>query len=373
MTIFKLPDLGEGLPDAEIVNWHVKEGDHVHLDQTLVSMETAKAVVEVPSPFAGQIKKLYGVIGDVIKTGSPLIEFESDQSEKKASETGATVAGKIEVGNTILNESPTGIQSTTKGNTLKATPMVRALAQKLNVDLANVQATGPNNTITQQDVENYAHALQSVGPLELLKGTRRFMSQAMSQSHVQVVPVTVMEDAKLFQWQNKQDLTVRLIQAVVKAVKIEPALNAWFDGKAQGRRLIPHVNIGIAVDTQEGLFVPVLREAEKQDTETLRKEIDRLKKQVQDRSILPQDLQGASITLSNFGKFTGRYANPIVVPPMVAILGAGKIREEPVVINQEIKISKILPLALTFDHRAVTGGEASRFLGAIIEALEKSE
>lgn len=381
MSIFKLPDLGEGLPDAEISAWHIKVGDTVTVDQNIVSMETAKAIVEVPSPFNGKIKKLYGNVGDVIQTGQPLVEFESEgnaanpQSShtEKQPENAATVAGRLEVGNTVLKESPTGIASTRSQQSLKATPAVRALAQRLNVDLTNVHPTGPNNTITTQDVEQASQHLQSAGDLELLKGVRRTMAQVMSKSHLEVVPVTVMDDAKLYRWNwnEKQDITVRLIQAIVAATKKEPALNAWFDGKALGRRLIKNVNLGLAVDTTDGLFVPIIHEAENKDAKTLRSDVDRLKNQTEKRSLSREDLQHGSIILSNFGKFAGRYANPIIVPPMVSILGVGSLREEIIAVESQPKVSFVLPLALTFDHRAVTGGEATRFLGAVIEHLEK--
>lgn len=399
MTIFKLPDLGEGLPDAEISAWHIKVGDHVTVDQNIVSMETAKAIVEVPSPFTGKIKKLYGNVGDVIQTGKPLVEFESDEatasagSEKKSESKGtenkeetaartsepdsrenaATVAGKLQVGNTILKESPTGISIQRTSSGLKATPAIRALAQRLNVDLTQVHPTGPNGSISSQDVEKAAEHLSRAGGLELLKGVRRIMSQVMSKSHSEVVPVTVVEDAKLYQWKEKQDITVRIIQAIVAAVKKEPALNVWFDGKAQGRRLVQNVNIGLATDTEDGLFVPVIREVETKDANTLRQEVDKFKKSVGDRSVSPEDFLGGTIILTNFGKFAGRYASPIIVPPMVAALAVGRLREEIIAIDGQPKVSFILPLSLSFDHRAVTGGEATRFLGAVIEALEKSE
>lgn len=401
MTIFKLPDLGEGLPDAEISEWHVKVGDHVDLDQSLVSMETAKAVVEVPSPFSGQIKKLYGEKGDIIKTGLPLVEYErenvsettqrdetqtnhahSDLDTHSNRDSAATVAGKLEVGTTILKESPIGIVSRSPSPTIKATPAIRALAQRLNVNLGSITPTGPHGTFTTQDVERAAQSSLSslqhnqkdfdvVGSLEPLKGVRRAMAQAMIQSHAQIVPVTVMDDAKLPGWNEKQDITVRLIQAICDAAKKEPALNAWFDTQGMGRYLAKHVNLGIAVDTPEGLFVPVIHQAESQDATALRQKIDALKKQVSDRSIRSEDLRGATFTLSNFGKFAGRYANPLIVPPTVAILGVGSLREEVVAIKGQATVCPVLPLALTFDHRAVTGGEATRFLGAVIEALEK--
>lgn len=393
MTIFKLPDLGEGLPDAEVVEWHVKVGDLISLDQKLVSMETAKAVVEVPSPFTGRVVKLFGPPGALISTGAPLVEFETVNTETAVNselkpslpadnlssvggvttahnDKPATVAGKLDMEDTVINDSSQVFSKESSVPTnIKATPAVRALAQRLKIDLATVTPTGAEQTLTLKDVENAAKTLEALGPLEPLKGPRRTMAQMMSLSHASVVPVTVMDDATLMHWTEGEDITVRLIQAIVAALQKEPALNAWFDAKAMGRRLSNEIHLGLAVDTGEDLFVPVLRNVETLNAQQLRQKIDELKKKVYERSLTPQDLRSATMTLSNFGKFAGRYSNPIVVPPMVAILGVGKLREEVIVFEEKTQISKTLPLSLTFDHRAVTGGEATRFLGHLLETL----
>lgn len=363
MKTFHLPDLGEGLPDAEIVKWHVAEGDSIIQDEPLVSMETAKAVVEVPSPYSGKVNKLHGNPGDIIPTGSSLVTFELDDARK---DTG-TVAGKIEVGTEVLQEATLSVSGKAG---IRVLPAVRALAKKLNIDLASVSASGSNNTITADDVKRASEALNKAGPLEPLKGVRRMMAMAMSQSHSEVVPVTIFDDADIHQWDAQSDYTVRVIQAISKACGEEPALNAWFDGSQLGRRLLKEVHLGLAMDTQDGLFVPVIRDAHTKDASSLRQEINELKEEVQARTIKPEKMQGATIVLSNFGKFAGRYANPIVVPPMVAILGVGALRQEVVAVNGEPRVHPVLPLSLTFDHRSVTGGEATRFLKALMDALK---
>lgn len=387
-TIFNLPDLGEGLADAEIVEWHVKVGDEVKVDQSLVSMETAKALVEVPSPVEGKILKLYGKPGDTINTHEPLVEFEEinpleivddqteiDEIKKQKREPSQTVAGRLEISDSIYKEpliSKTAnfLQKSHDKQIIRATPMVRALAQRLKVDLHKVIPTGPHGTFTIQDVEKSLENLDQAEKFEPLKGVRRVMSEVMSQSHREVVPVTIMDDAILYKWSKDEDISVRLILAMIKACQLEPALNAWFDGKTLSYRTMQAVHLGVAMDTEEGLFVPVIQHAEEYNAKTLRERLETLKREVQSRSIALEHLRGATITLSNFGKFSGRYANPIIVPPMVAILGVGRLREEPVVIEGEIRISAVLPVALTFDHRAVTGGQASRFLGVVIQELE---
>ncbi|MGD9592150.1 MAG: dihydrolipoamide acetyltransferase family protein [Candidatus Berkiella sp.] len=243
------------------------------------------------------------------------------------------------------------------------------MAKKLNVDLNMVTPSGMDGTITSDDVKKAAQTLEQAGPLEPLKGVRRAMAMAMSQSHSEVVPVTILDDVDITSWVKEKDFTVRVMLAIVNACKQEPALNAWYDGQAMGRRLLTNVNIGLAMDSHDGLFVPVIKDCQEKSPQTLRSEIEKAKREVADRTISPQSLQGATIVLSNFGKFAGRYANPIIVVPTVAILGVGALREEIRPINGEAKVRSILPLSLSFDHRAVTGGEATRFLGMIMQSL----
>jgi 2-oxoisovalerate dehydrogenase E2 component (dihydrolipoyl transacylase) len=186
-----------------------------------------------------------------------------------------------------------------------------------------------------------------------------------------VVPATVSDEADVEAWMNGGDVTIRLVHAIVAACAREPALNAWYDSQAQGRRLHGKIDLGIAVDTEDGLFVPVLRDVANRDATDLRKGLERMKADILARSIPPEELRGATITLSNFGTLAGRYASPIVVPPQVAILSAGRIASRAVVVAGTVVAHRTLPLSLTFDHRVVTGGEAARFLAAAIADLER--
>lgn len=374
MKIFHLPDLGEGLAEAEIREWYVKVGDEVKVDQPLVSMETAKAVVDVPSPYAGKISALHGNANDIIKTGAPLITYEIEGVAPEADK--GSVVGKLETseqkwddGDVIIGAAKPQI------TTIKAMPAARVLAQQLNVDLSLVKPTGPQGLITANDVKNFidassASSVTLTGKTEALRGVRRVMAQTMAQSHKEVVPVTIVEDVDLTDLPPKTDITVRLLKAIVAACKEEPALNAWFDGKALERKVFDEVHIGIAVDSAEGLFVPVIKNAEIRSDAELRQIVDEYKKTVADRSVSPKDLAGGTITLSNFGTIAGRYATPIIVPPTVAILGCGRSRETAVVRDGQLVVGKVMPLSLTFDHRAATGGEATRFLGAVIKYLQ---
>ena len=375
MSIFKLPDLGEGLQDAEIVEWHVKTGDEIQLDQPLVSVETDKAIVDIPSPETGEIHKIYGNVGDIVNVGDPLVEFSTASAKTelpkvKAKQTG-TVVGEVKEGKNIISESALHIGHAAHG--LKVTPAVRALAHSLDVDLSIVTPTGQDGMISAKDVERVAKILNDVGPMELLRGTRRTMARTMSQAHAEVVTVTVNDDADIDAWANDEDITIRLIRAIVSGCKLEPSLNAWFDSHAVGRRVLKKIDLGIAVDTKDGLFVPVLRDVGNRKKEDLRASLNKLKQDVQDRKIPAEELRGYTFTLSNFGTFGGRYADPIVVPPTVAILGAGHVRLQVVAVDDRAIVHRVLPLSLTFDHRAVTGGEATRFLARVIDDLVLSE
>lgn len=378
MNIFKLPDLGEGLQDAEVVEWLVKEGDEVKVDQPLVAVETAKAIVEIPSPQSGKIFKLYGEPQDIINVGDPLIEFAGEAGENPAQtlaetkkEDTGTVVGEMKVGKEVKNEKATAVGQSSGG--IKATPAVRALAKRMDVELSVVTPSGPNGTVTAADVQRVAKILGEVGPLEHLRGVRRAMANTMSMAHAEVAPVTIFDDADIDVWKQGGDITMRVIRAIVAACKAEPSLNAWYDGHAVGRRVLDKVHLGIAVDTGEGLFVPVLRDVGNRTADDLRSGLDKIKQDVRARKIPPEELRGYTFTLSNFGVFGGRYANPVVVPPTVSILGCGKVQQEIVAIDGQPAAHYVLPLSLTFDHRAVIGGEATRFMAAVKRDLESPE
>jgi 2-oxoisovalerate dehydrogenase E2 component (dihydrolipoyl transacylase) len=364
MKTFRLPDLGEGLQEAEISAWHVKENDDVTEDQPLLSVETEKAIVDIPSPRDGRIKRLLGKPGDILAVGAPLVEFFDGSDAKPEA---STVVGRLETAST----AEPAAHEPAAAPRVKAAPAVRALAQRLEVDLSIVTPTGPNDTVTAKDVERVSRILKEVGPLEMLRGVRRTMARSMAHAHAEVVPVTVVDDADLHAWwSGPGTLMLRLIRAIVAGCKAEPSLNAWYDSRAIGRRVLKNVHLGVAVDSPDGLFVPVLRDVGARTPDDLQQGLERLRRDVRARTIPPEELRGYTFILSNFGTFGGRYANPIVQPPTVAILGAGRVREEVVAVDGAPAVHPILPLSLTFDHRAVTGGEATRFLAAVVADLE---
>ncbi|NNE51730.1 MAG: 2-oxo acid dehydrogenase subunit E2 [Sulfitobacter sp.] len=355
MTEFTLPDLGEGLQDAEIVTWHVTEGDHVVADQPLVSVETDKAVVEIPAPYSGTIARLIAAEGDIVKIGAALVEIDTGQ----AKDSGAIV-GQLDKKPDVQKAAPPQPAPRTG---VKATPSVRRLAGEKGVDLATLVGSGPEGAILTRDVEAAAQGVAGVA----LRGVRRAMARAMTRSHAVVVPATVTDTADISAWSSSENPTVRLIQAMVAACGMEPALNAWFDG--QRRQLHDRVDLTLAVDTPDGLFTPVLRDL--QNTTDIDAQIEWAKAAVRDRSISPEDMRHATISLSNFGPIGGAFAALVVSPPQVAIVGAGRISEQAVLVEGKPEAHRILPLSLTFDHRAVTGGEAARFLTALREHLQR--
>jgi 2-oxoisovalerate dehydrogenase E2 component (dihydrolipoyl transacylase) len=363
MRQFMLPDLGEGLDEAEIVSWHVVEGDHVVVDQPLVSVETDKAVVEVPSPWSGRIARLFGGKGEVIKVGAPLVEFAEGAQE----DTG-TVVG--ELGPTA--QAPPAVEAAVPpALSVQVLPAVRALARRLEVDLNLVQPTGPGGTITRADVERAAGSVAEAGPAEPLRGMRRAMAQRMAAAHREVARTTVIDEADIEGWRAGEDVTMRMVRAIAAACKAEPALNAWYNAAAGERRLLARIDLGIAVDTEGGLIVPVLRNVGERHARDLRAGLDRMRADAIARAIPPEELRGATITLSNFGMIGGRFANLIVVPPQVAIVGAGRIDRRVLAHDGQPAVRRVLPVSLTFDHRVVTGGEAARFLMALKADLEK--
>ena len=364
MKTFKLPDLGEGLQDAEVVAWHVAAGDHVVADQPLVAVETDKAVIEIPSPYAGRIAQLHAKSGDRVKVGAPLVEFAEGASADTGAIVGELTGPPPESGKRVKPALPAiwGV---------KAAPAVRRRAPERGVDRADVVATGPDGAIITEDVEKTARIAAATTPAEEVRGVRRAMAVNMARAGAEIVPATVSDDADIGDWQEGEDFTVRLVRAIVAGCKAAPALNAWYNGGRMERRLHSMIDLGLAVDIGDGLIVPVLRDVGSRDAVSLRQGVDRLKADVRARTVPLAELRGQTMTLSNFGMFAGRYATLVIVPPQVAILGAGMARLVVVPRDGKPVVRRVLPLSLTFDHRAVTGGEAALFLRAAIRDLEQ--
>jgi len=390
MTVFKLPDLGEGLSEAEILRWHVKVGDHIDVDAPMLSVETAKAVVEVPSPVSGTITALHAQPGDRIEIGAPLIEFEVEGGGTAAADDSGTVVGHMPgLSDDDAAAAALEAANAVTGPRVRAVPAARALARSLGVEVGSLTGTGRGGLITLDDVRavglparttaSKLHPAPSARPpaaggdVEVLRSLRRAMAQSMSLSRDSVMACSVFDDADLHAWGSGRDYTTRVLRAITAGVRAEPGLNAWFDGQSQSRTLFEQIDVGIAVDTIDGLLVPVIRHVEKRTPAQLRAELDRLKRAAHDRTVAGEELRNFTIMLSNFGSMAGRYATPIVVPPAVAILGTGRVRRDVIAAEERVEVHPRMPLSLTFDHRVVTGGEAVRFLGAVITDLELPE
>jgi pyruvate dehydrogenase E2 component (dihydrolipoamide acetyltransferase) len=397
MGTFRLPDLGEGLAEAEIVEWHVKPGDQVRVDQPMVSVETAKAVVEVPVPYSGTVTALHGAVGDIVPTGAPLVEFDS-----------GTVVGSMPptAPEEFVDSATVGRAAPADSSRTRAVPVARALAKRLGLELGAIEGSGPNGLVRLDDVLAHAPAgaprsssngdarppagngsaatrgaeappaalaVPGGASAEPLRGLRRAMAHSISQSHAEVPGSTVCDDADIHAWTGRGDYTLRLVRAMIAACGAEPALNAWYDPASKARILMPRIDLGLAVDTTAGLIVPVLRDVRGKSPGELRAAIASQKDAAHRRATPPEDLRGFTLMLSNFGTLAGRYGIPLVMPPAVAILGCGKVRQDAVVAGGTVAAHPRMPLSLSFDHRCVTGGEACRFLAAVIADLELPE
>ena len=387
---FHLPDVGEGISEAEIVRWLIAEGSTVNEDQDIVEIETDKAIVSLPSPHAGKIVKLHHKEGDLTKVGEILVTIETDeagQSETRAPQTDrGTVVGSL--GDEEMIELPTPV---------KAIPAVRALAKKLGVDLTKIHGTGSEGKITREDVERASpehlpetvHDADASGPIERvpLRGLRRTIAKRMHAARQRVSDVTIWEDADIADLDRirskEKEIAAQegikltylpyVIQATLDALKAHPYLNATLDDEREEILLKKFYNVGIAVDTADGLIVFAIKRADQKSLLDLAQEISTLAEKARTRRLDLSELRGSTFTITNYGVIGATYGTPIINYPEVGILGIGRIQDRPVVDDGGIAIHKIMPLSLVFDHRVVDGVEAARFLNVIIERLENPQ
>jgi pyruvate dehydrogenase E2 component (dihydrolipoamide acetyltransferase) len=387
---FHLPDVGEGISEAEIVRWLIAEGSTVTEDQDIVEIETDKAIVALPSPHAGKIIKLHRKQGDLTKVGEILVTIETDeagQPEPPAPQTDrGTVVGSL--GDDEMIELPAPV---------KAMPAVRALAKKLGVDLTKIRGTGGEGKITREDVERAVQNLpletvydaDASGPIERvpLRGLRRTIAKRMHAARQRVSDVTIWEDADIADLDRirskEKEIAAQegikltylpyVIQATLDALKAHPYLNATLDDEGEEILLKKFYNVGIAVDTADGLIVFAIKRADQKSLLDLAQEISTLAEKARTRRLDLSELRGSTFTITNYGVIGATYGTPIINYPEVGILGIGRIQDRPVVDDGGIAIHKIMPLSLVFDHRVVDGVEAARFLNVIIERLENPQ
>ena len=384
---FKFPDVGEGIAEGEIVRWLVKEGDSVKEDQDLLEVETDKALLTLNSPYTGKVTQLHGKEGEIIKVGDVLTTIEAGGEQATALEAEKRDSGTV-VGTLGDNEVVEVVRP------VQATPAVRALAKQMQIDLASVKGTGPGGRITKEDVETAAAKTapqagaeaDAYGSVEKipLRGIRRTVAKRMAEASKRVAEVTIWEDADITELEQvrakerkvaeekgvKLTYLPFLIKAVLPALKVHPYFNASLDEAAEAIILKKYFNVGIAVDTPDGLIVFVIKDADRKNILDLAKETATLAEKARHRKIDLHELKGSTFTITNYGVVGASYGTPIINYPEVAILGLGKIEDRPVVRSGQIAIRKMMPLSLAFDHRVIDGVEAGRFLGVVIQHLE---
>jgi pyruvate dehydrogenase E2 component (dihydrolipoamide acetyltransferase) len=375
MKCFRLPELGEGLQEAEIVCWHVTAGEQISADQPLVSVETEKAVVEVPAPWSGIVRHIYASPGELIMTGAPLADIDAVHNAAEAaaafgqaSRKSAGIGG-VRAAATWLEARTDSLAAGPAGRRAMATQVVQARADALGIDLSQVRGGGPGGAVGLEDVEEAGRAVLAPHKYKPLTGVRRAMAQTVSRSR-DMTPCTVIDEAVIDHWPEDADVTVRLIRAVIAGRQAAPILNSWCDHARLVFAQHERIDLGLAINSANGLFVPVLRDAAGKSDEELRKAIEIFKRDIAIRALPPVEMRGPTITLSNFGAFGGRHAELVVLPPQVAIVGAGRIFEGVRPVDRQPAVVRVLPLSITFDHRVVTGYEAVTFLNAMLASLE---
>ncbi|HET8873224.1 MAG TPA: dihydrolipoamide acetyltransferase family protein [Gaiellaceae bacterium] len=359
---FKLPDLGEGLTEGEIARWLVQEGQDVAEDEPLVEIQTDKTTVEIPSPAAGKVARIMVGEGEVVPVGTVLVVIGEDGAEPGAQDDVPTVA-------TSGGQAPGPVPE----GRIRATPLVRKVALELGVDLATVVATGPQGRLTEEDVRSAATSGgQAPGPgsdgrREPLRGIRRLTAEHMARAHREIPPVTWVEECD-FGAVNLKLLVPTLLKAAATTLQEFPELNARLDGDEIV--YVDRYDLGIAIQTEQGLVVPVVRACDARSIEELDAEVRRLADSARAGNLKREELQGSTFTVTSAGKLAGLFQTPIVNHPEVAILSVGRIAERPVVRDGEITVQPIGYIALTFDHRVVDGARAAEFGLALIRRLE---
>jgi len=407
---FKFPDIGEGLTEGEIVRWLVKEGDEVKEGQPLVEVETDKALAEIPSPRTGVILKILAKEKEIVKVGQVMVVIGEKGEALAAPPSKPKSVGVVGELEEAPEEAPVvaaraeAARPTFVSPHALATPAVRALAKELGVGIDKVKGTGPEGRVLEKDVRQAAEAKEKgveVTPVEApkkvrkydlygyvdripLRGVRRSIAKAMVKSKYTAPHVTTMDEADVTElWKirekekkaaEKKGIKLTILPFIIKAVlaglKEHPYLNATLDDEDEEIILKKYYNIGVATDTPEGLMVPVVKNANDKSILQLAEELTQLAEKARNRTIDLADLKGGTFTITNYGALGGIYGTPIINYPEVAILGTGKIKDMPMVMDGKIEIRKILFLALSFDHRVVDGAEAARFLNTVIARLE---
>jgi len=422
--IFKFPDIGEGLDEGTIVEWYIEKGSAVEVGDPLVKMETDKVVTDIPSPRAGTIAAKYGSEGETINVGDPLVEIKIEieglegeaaiEENKKikddieaVEEEGAGVVGTLEVAgnNAFLPASEEGMDAVTSDEKRAkkkalATPVARAYAKELGIDINQVNGSGPGNRVMKEDIMSHAQNVSVSTPsksssatssivdempveVEALSTLRKTIARNMINSkhnaaHMTVfdeVEISVLDDIRKKYKENYKSEEIRLsylpfvLKATAMALKKHKALNAQMDMDNNQMLYKKYYNIGIAVDTDEGLIVPVIRNVDKLSIKELAVKVNEIAEKARKREVTMEDMKDGTFTITSFGSIGGQFAVPVINYPQAGILGIGRISKKPVVKGEEIVPGTMLPLSLSVDHRIVDGGEVARFLIQVMAYL----
>ncbi|WP_326789482.1 dihydrolipoamide acetyltransferase family protein [Streptomyces sp. NBC_00151] len=418
---FVLPDLGEGLTEAEIVRWLVRVGDSVSVDQPVVEVETAKAVVEVPCPYAGVVTRLWGREGESLDVGRPLVSIGGKQDPSpEVATTDSESSGNVLVGygtsasaarrRRVLLPSPRAAvaasveaKEPSTGPVRVISPLVRKLARQHSIDLRTVRGSGPGGLILRKDVErtnrgSYGDASQpqtspapsrepAVCPARQavripLRGARRAIADKLTRSHLEIPDATTWVDVDATRLLDirqqlsasgnaKISLFALLARICVAGLAQYPELNATMDNSSQEIVRLQSIHLGFAAQTERGLFVPVIRNAQGMKLPELSAEIARLTTSAREGTLAPADLSGGTFTLNNYGVFGVDGSTPIINHPEAAMLGVGRILPRPWVVDGELAIRQMCQLSFTFDHRVCDGGAAGGFLRLVADLIEQ--
>jgi pyruvate dehydrogenase E2 component (dihydrolipoamide acetyltransferase) len=358
---FKLPDLGEGLTEGEVARWLVSEGQEVAEDDPLVEIQTDKTTVEIPSPAAGVVARILVAEGDVVPVGTVLVVIGDDGAVSAPSQGQS------------LGQSQGQAPAAGREGRVRATPLVRRLAQELGVELEGLDGTGPQGRVTEEDVRGAAGAeglspgQGQEGRREKLRGVRRLVAEHMARAHREVPPVTWVEECD-FGAVDLKRVVPTVLKAVAESLREFPELNARLEGEEIV--YLDRYDLGVAVQTDDGLVVPVVRGCDERTADELAAEVERLAEAARKGTLEPGELRGSTFTVTSAGKLGGLLTTPIVNHPEVAILSLGRIAERPVVRDGEVTIRPVGTIAVTFDHRVVDGARAAEFGLAVIRRLE---
>ncbi len=360
---FKLPDLGEGLTEGEIARWLVREGDEVAEDDPLVEIQTDKTTVEIPSPASGTVARILVAEGEVVPVGTVLVVIGDDAAAPAAAEPPASTAGTDPAGS-VPGSRPA------ETSRVRATPLVRRIARELGIDLETVAGTGRGGQVTEADVRGQAQGHGQHGRREKLRGVRRLIAEHMARAHREVPPVTWVEECD-FGAIDLALLVPTALRACALSLREYPELNARLEGEEI--LYLDRYDLGVAVQTEQGLVVPVVRGCDSRSVDELAADVARLADAARSGTLAPEDLRGSTFTLTSAGKLGGLFHTPIVNHPEVAILGIGRVAPRPVVREGAVVVRPIGTIAVTFDHRVVDGARAAEFGLAVIRRLEQPD